>query len=160
MKYDGRLIGALNESLYFPEVLQEERGDRIGSSDYNVKCIYHTDSDPSMRVYKGEGRHAYCFTCGKTYTPYHALKYLLGLNFFEIMEYAQTNYGFVVPHDLSSFEAASLPNKEMANIIKELRKVSNPKILTATGKAIAIDSKAGNADALNHIYKILFKDCI
>lgn len=160
MKFDLRLISALNDSLHFPDILGEERGDYIPPTDFNTECIYHADSDPSMRVYQGKGKHAYCFTCGKAYTPYHALKYLTGLNFFEIFEYAVDNYGFKIPEDLSAFDEVKLPNKEMAEIIRDLRGVANPKIMAFTNMAIAIDSKQGTSDALQHIHSKLFQDCI
>jgi hypothetical protein len=145
MKFDERILNHFNEIMYAPEILEAERNERIGGSDYNISCVAHSDAMPSMRVYIEPGRHCYCFSCGKTYTPYSILKHLTGFNWTEIIEYAQQNYGYVIPADLSLYEDKPLPNNHIASCIRALRKYSSINVLDMVNYSLCIDAKEGNA---------------
>lgn len=134
--------------MYAPEILEAERGERIAGSDYNIGCVAHSDREPSMRVYVEPGRHTYCFSCGKTYTPYMILKHLTGFTYTEIIEYAMQHYGYEIPEDLTPYEEKSLPNDAIASHIKYLRQYSSKNVLDLINYSLCLDAKAGAAQSI------------
>ncbi len=144
MKFDERIINHFNSVMYAPEILEIERGERIGASDYNISCVAHSDKEPSMRVYLEPGRHCYCFSCGKTYTPYTIFKHLTGFSYTEIIEYAMENYGYKIPEDLTAYADKPLPNDSIAKSIRYLRQYSSRNVLDYLNHALCLDAKAGS----------------
>lgn len=60
---------------------------------YNIKCPFHSDDVPSMRVYK-DG-YAFCFGCGKQYGSFDVLLKYKG-NVKEAIELAKEHYNLVM----------------------------------------------------------------
>lgn len=164
MKYDPRIITSINETFSVIDILSRERGDQIPAYDTNVSCVAHSDKHPSMRIYHGEGRHAFCFSCGKTYTPYSILKHLLNENFFGIVEHLQNYYGYTIPESLEGESFNDKLNIETATRITYLKKYMNPKLLDLVQKAVYADSREGQPNMISSLYEKVISikepDCI
>jgi len=155
MKFSEALITDINNKIYLPDILEQERGEIIPGYDFNTNCVAHKDDSPSMRVYLEKGRGAYCFSCGRSFTPYSTLKYLTGLKYTDLVERLQLNYKYTIPDDLTEDREYSIQHKEMSNKINYIRHYLNPKTLEMLNKAITVDFKNGNSKQLNKLYDII-----
>lgn len=152
MKFDKRIVDYINSQFHVADILSTERGDDIPDTDFSVSCVAHSDKDPSMRVYSAPGRHAYCFSCGETYTPYRILKIITGFDFTEIVEYLEQNYDMVLPDSLDGEEKDIHSNKEVAQRIRFLKKYNNPKLLNLIQRSLYVDSKSGGTEQIKKLY--------
>lgn len=152
MKFDKRVVNYINDTIHVVDVLERERGDNIPPCDHSVSCISHSDKNPSLRVYAEPGRHSFCFTCGKTYTPYSMLRILTGFDFSDLVSYLQENYGLTIPGDLGSDESDTRDNKEIAMRIRCIKKYMNVRLLNLLQRALYVDSKNGGFANVEKLY--------
>lgn len=153
MKYDKRIIQLINDTFYVPEILERERGDTIHGYDANHSCVAHMDVKPSMRVFVGKGKHAYCYTCGKTYTPYLILKLIKGFNYFQTVQYFIDHYGFKIPEVLKD-DINGLDNKKVAENVMAIKRIrSDKKALTMLSKTLYLDFRKGTEEYTEYFLK-------
>lgn len=164
MKYDERILNFINNKYHVAEILERERGDSIPDHDHSVSCVLHSDKDPSLRVYAEMGRHSYCFSCGKTLTPYGILKAITGFSWNEIIDYLEQEYSLVIPANLDSNESDIQANAIVAQRIRYIKKYMNRKLLNLTQRALYVDSKSGGSKSIEKLYdkviSIKEADCI
>jgi DNA primase len=149
------VIDDINKKMYIPDILAQERGDKIPAYDFNTSCVAHTDNSPSMRVYIEPHRGCYCFSCGKSFTPYKVMQHLTGLSARDIIQRFVDNYGYVIPSEFSADNSFKIDNHRVATRIKQIRKYLNPKTITILNQSLTADFKNGNTKYLDRLYDMI-----
>ena len=112
-KYDPSFIQLLTaDSDYFLKILENlsvQRDDsyflpkqRFGG-DYTMKCPFHNDHHPSMRLY-AQTKIAKCFVCGKSANVLTFIQLVYNISFIEAVQKALSfkkhPFGYVKPEHL------------------------------------------------------------
>ena len=149
------VIDDINKKMYIPDILAQERGDKIPAYDFNTSCVAHTDNSPSMRVYIEPHRGCYCFSCGKSFTPYKVMQRLTGLPVRDIIQRFVDNYGYVIPSEFSTDNSFKIDNSAVARKIKQMRPFLNSKSISLLNQSLTADFKNGNTKYLDRLYEMI-----
>lgn len=144
MVHNIKIIQVINRTISVRDILERERMEVCPLGIFSTSCVAHEDLKPSLRVYE-EGEHSYCFSCGKSYTPYLIIKHLTGLRFPEIVDRCIDIYGFKIPPDLETDEESHSLDKLIAAKISLMKDFASPKLLHLVNVAVSADSKEGSA---------------
>ncbi|EJF06568.1 DNA primase [Thiovulum sp. ES] len=115
-------IETINSSINIETVIEKETGIYV-SPETQIRCFFHNDSTPSMKVYGGT-KGCYCFGCAKSWYPYTFIRDYNELTVKETFEYIEDNYPEIdTERKLNSNEIESkrTDNEFVAEIIKALR---------------------------------------
>ena len=149
------IIKDINNKMYIPDILARERNEPIPSYDFNTHCVAHKDDSPSMRVYIEKGRGCYCFSCGKSYSPYSVMKLLTGLSPQEVIQRFVDNYGYKIPQDLKADLDYKIKNTLLSKQVNQIKPYLNQKTLTLLNKAITSDFANGNNNYTTKLYEMI-----
>ena len=81
-------------------VLEKEMGILGKESPFSIKCPFHKDDTPSLRIYPqsddGEGSF-YCWGCGKFGDGVDFVRFYRNISWHEAVEYVEQEYGVSLP---------------------------------------------------------------
>lgn len=114
------------------EVLIKELNlDMRGRGRFSIKCPFHIETAPSLRIYPdsddGDGSY-YCFGCGAAGNAINFVRRLRNLKGAELRDYLREEYGFILEsdrddHDYTSQLSEKLQILTNTNFLKSNKRV-------------------------------------
>lgn len=150
-----KVINAVNSQIDMPDLIEFEFGIKaIEGAEYSISCPLHSDKEPSHRVYPNF-RGSYCYSCGKSYTPYSLVKSYYGFDFRETIKHLMDNYKV----DLGKVVEASyeLDGTVVADILNTLQQFKTVKLTFQISKAINKSFSTGDVRYLNLLQNKVFE---
>jgi hypothetical protein len=134
----------VNSQLSFTEVLKSELSLNVRPRD-KLHCINpnHRDSDKSL-IFYGEEQGSFCFGCNKAYYPLDIITFARGINYYEALKIAESDYGAELPSSGDETKEVTKADKLKYDKLKGV-KVTNKKQLH--NLCLALNAVAEEDDA-------------